>query len=120
MNDDNARNAEVEERSTILKRRFGNQLNAEQMDEVAKGAEASVDLSLATEKVPAGLQRRATVSVPTLQEGGLVMTADPQFLPVRELGNLLRTKQVSPVELAEFFLMINWKAKAQGTMRWSP
>ena len=47
MNDDNARNAEVEERSTILKRRFGNQLNAEQMDEVAKGTETTVDLSLA-------------------------------------------------------------------------
>ena len=50
MNDDNARNAEIEERAAVLKRRFGNQLNAEQMDEVAKGAEASVDLSLAMKK----------------------------------------------------------------------
>ena len=32
------------------------------------------------------------------------MMADLQFLSVRELGGLLRTKQVSPVELAEFFL----------------
>ena len=32
------------------------------------------------------------------------MTADLQFLSVRELGGLLRTEQVSPVELAEFFL----------------
>ena len=32
------------------------------------------------------------------------MTADLQFLSIRELGGLLRTKQVSPVELAEFFL----------------
>ncbi len=47
MNDDNARNAEIEERSAMLKRRFGNQLNAEQMDEVAKGVEATVDISLA-------------------------------------------------------------------------
>ena len=47
MNDDNARNAEIEERSAMLKRRFGNQLNAEQMDEVAKGVEAAVDLSQA-------------------------------------------------------------------------
>ena len=47
MNDDKARNDEIEERSAMLKRRFGNQLNAEQLEEVAKGAEASVDLSLA-------------------------------------------------------------------------
>ena len=47
MNDDNARNTEIEERSAVLKRRFGNQLNAEQMDEVAKGVEATVDISLA-------------------------------------------------------------------------
>ena len=50
MNDDNARNAEIEERSAMLKCRFGNQLNAEQMDEVAKGVEAAVDLSLALNK----------------------------------------------------------------------
>ena len=50
MNDDNARNAEIEERSAMLKRRFGNQLNAKQMDEVAKGVEAAVDLSLALNK----------------------------------------------------------------------
>lgn len=50
MNDDNARKAEIEERSAILKRRFGNQLNTEQMDELAKGAETTVDLSLALKK----------------------------------------------------------------------
>ena len=50
MNDDKARNAKIEERSAMLKRRFGNQLNAEQMDEVAKGVEATVDLSLALNK----------------------------------------------------------------------
>ena len=50
MNDDNTRNAEIEERSAMLKRRFGNQLNAEQMDEVAKGAETTVDLSMALKK----------------------------------------------------------------------
>ncbi len=50
MNDDKARNNEIEERSAMLKRRFGNQLNAEQMDEVAKGVEATVDLSLALNK----------------------------------------------------------------------
>ena len=50
MNDDEARNAQIEERSAMLKRRFSNQLNAEQMDEVAKGAEAGVDLSLALKK----------------------------------------------------------------------
>ena len=32
------------------------------------------------------------------------MTTELQFLSVRELGGLLRTQQVSPVELAEFFL----------------
>ena len=47
MNDDNTRNVEIEERSAMLKRRFGNQLNTEQMDEVAKGAETTVDLSMA-------------------------------------------------------------------------
>ena len=47
MNDDNARNAEIEERSAMLKRRFGNQLNEEQLEEVTKGAETTVDLSLA-------------------------------------------------------------------------
>lgn len=50
MNDDNARNAAIEERSAMLKRRFGSQLNDEQMDEMAKGVETTVDLSLALNK----------------------------------------------------------------------
>ena len=50
MNDDNARNNEIEERSAMLKRRFGSQLNDEQMDEMAKGVETTVDLSLALNK----------------------------------------------------------------------
>ena len=54
MNDDNTRNVEIEERSAMLKRRFGNQLNTEQMDEVAKGVEATVDLSLALNKFRLG------------------------------------------------------------------
>ena len=32
------------------------------------------------------------------------MTKTPEFLPIRELGPLLRSKEVSPVELAKFFL----------------
>ena len=32
------------------------------------------------------------------------MAADPVFLPVRELGGLLRRRQTSPIELAELFL----------------
>ena len=32
------------------------------------------------------------------------MTASPVFMPIRELGELVRTRQVSPVELADTFL----------------
>jgi len=32
------------------------------------------------------------------------VTKTPEFLPIRELGPLLRSKEVSPVELAKFFL----------------
>ena len=32
------------------------------------------------------------------------MTSSPVFLPIRALGDLIRTRQVSPVELAKIFL----------------
>ena len=32
------------------------------------------------------------------------MTANPVFMPIRELGELVRTRQVSPVEIADTFL----------------
>lgn len=37
-------------------------------------------------------------------DGGADMTVDPIFMPIKELGELVRTQQISPVDLAETFL----------------
>lgn len=47
MSDETARNAEIEKRFSFLETRFSKQLNEEEMGEVLKGVESTVDISIA-------------------------------------------------------------------------
>src|SRR5215510_7081980 len=47
---------------------------------------------------------RSSASSPIGKTGGSSVAADVLFKPVRELSEMLRKRQVSPVELTEFYL----------------
>ena len=96
--------AEVDARFALIRERYGHSDRADSVRRRQAAHRGHRRWRQASEGRQARKQRRALLGVRSLQKGARRRLSDLAFRPVRDLSELVRTRRVSSVELAETFL----------------